>query len=132
MRLGLLTWADYTPLSNSDLDAAYAAAYAAGDVAAYTAMSSEIIGRQASLTGALRNLFGNMFPLYNAIQASLGRFDASTAAPLALETSAGNVVTTAENAVTTVVKALPSIGGTLILALASAAVIAWVWHFDKK
>src|SRR5450759_500617 len=132
MRLGLLAAVVYTTLSNSDLDAAYAAAYAAGDSLTYTSIGDLIVIRQAGLTGMLANLFGKPFPLFDAIQVTLGNFDASTAAPQAVVTAAGNVGDAAGNAITTAENAVSGIGGTLILALASAAVIAWVWHSDKK
>jgi hypothetical protein len=123
MRLGLLAAVDYTTMPNSDLDAAYAAAYAAQDSQTYTAIGVVIVDREA--TGFLRNLFGTPFPQFDAIQLSKGEFAGSSAAPQAVATSAGNLATTAQNA-------LGGIGGTMILALASAAVVAWVWHFGKK
>lgn len=125
MKLHGLQALDYTSLSNSDLDNAYAAAYAANDNATYTAMALEINSRNASVSGFLLNLTGSPFPQYDSIQASKGEFVASEAAPQAVVTSASNLATEAGQAV-------KSIAGTGILVLLAGGVIAAAYLFRKK
>jgi hypothetical protein len=88
---------DYTTASDSDLDAAYHAAYSAGQSQVYTAIAVEIGGRQASVSGFVQALTGTHFPLYEAIQASNGQFVSTDAARTAVIDSAGRVVTDIKN-----------------------------------
>jgi hypothetical protein len=116
---------DYTTLSNSALDDAYATAYASGDSRTYTDIGLEIDHRNASVSGFFSNLTGKPFPKYDSIQASKGEFVASEAAPQAVITSAGTLATEAGQAVKT-------LAGTGMLALLAGGVIAVAYLFRKR
>jgi hypothetical protein len=122
MKLGAI---DYTTWGHSDLDAAYADAYSAGDSALYTAIGLEIIDRQATKTDFILNIFGSVFPKFDSIQRSKGEFVASEAAPQSVITSAGDLVTKTEAAVA-------SIGQSGMVGLAGAAILALLFVFRKK
>ena len=123
MKMHGLGHTDYTTWSNSDLDAAYAAAYAAQDSPTYTAIGVTIVDREA--TGFLANLFGTPFPQFDAIQLSKGEFAGSVAAPQAVATSAQNLATQAQSLAA-------GLGGTAVLLLGSVAVILVMSHMGKK
>lgn len=83
---------DATVLSNSELDAAYAAYFNAGDVKNAVPYAVEIIERQATAGSFVFNLFGqSKFPLFDAIQAARGGFVGTDAAQTAVKQSAARV-----------------------------------------
>lgn len=95
---------DYAALSNSDLDSAYAAAFATGDSPIYTAAGDEIIQRLATPLSAFESALGiHRFPQWDAIQAS-GRttasFVATDTAQQAVVDASGNVVKKVESVLT--------------------------------
>lgn len=96
---------DYTALSDSALDSAYAAGWNAGDSSVYTPAAVEIIHRKATPIGFLDSLMtkafgGSAFPKYDAIQANAPQgaitdpFVSADTASTALTTSAANVANT--------------------------------------
>lgn len=107
---------DYTTWTDSALDDAYSIAFNANDSTTYTAIALEILAREGTVTGWAENLVGNQFPKYNAIQDSLGYggFNASTAAP-------ASVATSASNAATAVSDAAKAAGSGVLTGLSSAA-----------
>jgi hypothetical protein len=115
----------YSSLSDSELDNAYAATYAAKDSPTYTNIALEIVQRNASKSGFLFNLLGSPFPQYDAIQASQGGFVASEAAPQTIVTSAGKVGTS-------IVDTAASIGKYGVVGLVAVAAIVAMFYFRKK
>ena len=121
---GLSAVVDYTTLSNSDLDALYATAFASGDSLTYTGAGVEILYRQETPLSAFEALFGrHRFPQYDAIQASgktTAGFVATDVAQRAVVTSAGTIVNQAEGYLK---KGAWIIGG--------FAALAFFWKFGK-
>lgn len=125
MFLGAAT-VDYSSWSAADLDDAYAAAYAAGDSATYTAIGDQIVINEAApLTGFFMNLVGTPYPKYDAIQTSLGNFAGSVAAPAAVSASASNLATSVGSTLT-------NIGSGTVLVMGSVAIIALLIFLRKK
>jgi hypothetical protein len=103
---------DYSSLSDSVLDDAYAAAAAANDSAAMVAISTEIVNRLATVSGFLEGMFGvSRFPKYE----QLTSYSQSGAARSSVADAAGSLATQAENAAKTV--ADYSITGLILLAI---------------
>jgi hypothetical protein len=126
---GLGDTSDITTLSDSVLDAAYAASFAVDPYGQSTAAYGvEIVDRLASSTGFFVALFGHPFPLYAAIQASgktTAGFIPSDAATTAVLDSSGNLITKAESVAA-------SIGKWSIVGIVAAAALALALAFRKK
>lgn len=130
MKLLRLQGIDYTSLSSSALDDAYAAADTAGDSQTRAAIGVVIIDRLATPLGFVDSLMtsvlgGGSFPQYDAIQTRVGGFVGSSAATQAVSVSAGNLATQAGTAIKT-------IAGSGILILLAGGAIAVAYLFRKK
>lgn len=89
---------DLTVLSDSALDAAYAAAFDVKTIRSQsdaTAYAFEIADRIQNVFGLVRGFFGgSRFPLYDARQAALGRLTQASNAQTSVANAASNVAAT--------------------------------------
>ncbi len=114
---------DYTGLTESELDAAWAAYYDSGMIQAANTqgLTAEIIKRQATFTAWLGGLIGHdFFPLFTA----RGGFNAVDTARQSVVDQAGNLVAGAGQAAQ---KAAAMTQQTIILVAIAAAVVGAVY-----
>ncbi len=111
----------YSNLSNSELDAAYASYWQANDWRSLTDIGLEINAREASVTGFLSNLLSDPFPQYHAIQKQKGRFVGTDAASQAIAAQAGKVADVAAG-----------IGKGAVTIAVSGAIIALVIFLSRR
>jgi hypothetical protein len=121
-------------MTDSDLDAAYSAYYAQGDVATCSVLGVEIINRKSSVGGFVDSLMTSVtgaalsnFPLYDAIaanpsNANISTFNSPSAATTSVSQAAANMPAVIGNAAGTAFTTLEwVVGGALVVALLIAA-----------
>lgn len=115
-----LCGADVLPLTDAELDAAFAASFDVGDYAAADVYGAYIRERLASFGGAITGLFGGeSFPLYGA-RLNYSQVDAARSS---VSDSAGNVASTLGDTFKF------GLGGLAVFALVGIAVYA---YFGRK
>ena len=117
---------DAALLSDSQLDAAYAAYYDAGDLTSANIYAQVILTRLQSFGSFLEGALGvTRFPLFDARQAATpGGFQQAQAAQSSISTSAGNLASAAGNAIKS---GLSAFGTGTVLGLAIVAIVAYLY-----
>lgn len=119
----------YAGLTDSQLDAAYAAYYDAHDQQDAGVLADEIIQRQASVMSFMEGLVGvERFPLYTARTQAVTGFSQVGTAQTAVAQSASHVATSIKNGATNLIGKFGLGAGVIV----GVAVLAGAWYFFMR